>query len=312
MCLTQSVFSDNIASSIASLDLSLKTRPNWQGFLSKLENQTQATGLAMVCTHPDFDYEIRLQQGEHSELLSSHVISGCSEGWQYEIKLYFSHDQQLDDQCFHIPMRLALKNMNYHFKHGLIKTCIDSLGLGVLHIDQHSRVIETNSVADKIINSKHLKVRHGKVSIAEHATWVAERIFNYQAMKQTSTECHPCMSLTVGDNILHSLLLPIDEQCSGYLLIVCLNERKIVPEVLQCLMPISQSQAVVAAAFMQGASADQVANQTGYSTHTVYSYIKNLYKEKDISRQAQLTAMLLPKLPHYNDSANEYLYENCN
>lgn len=315
---TQSIFSDNIASFVSSLDLSLDTPPNWQRFLSNLENQTQASGLNMFCSYSLFDYEIRIQQKECSECGKSVVISGESEGWKYEIECCFTSIQQHDrfkaqhcySQLIHIPMRLSLKNMSYHLKHGLIKSCVDHLGLGVFHIDHHARLIQANSAANAFVSAKYLKIRHGKVSIEADSAWVTKQILTHQAIKKADTDCHSCIKLTDDNDFLHYLILPNDELNSSYLLVVCLNERRVLPDALKCLMQIPSSHALMVSAFMQGVSAADVANQTGYSTHTVYSYIKTLYKEKDISRQAQLTAMLLPQLPHYNGLTKEYLYEN--
>lgn len=314
----QSIFSDNIANSISSLDLSLKTPPNWQGFLSSVENQTQTSGLNMVCSYPQFDYEIKIQQKNYLESGKNVVVSGNSEGWQYGIEFCFATEQQLEkfkaqdfySPCIHIPMRLALKNMSYHLKHGLIKACVDYFGLGVFHINQHARLIQSSLAADAFIDAQYVKIRHGKISIAGDATWVAKQILTYQEINTADTVSHSCIQLTESNDFLHYLLLPNDELNSSYLLVVCMNERQVLPEALKCLMQIPSSHALMVSAFMQGVPAADVANQTGYSTHTVYSYIKTLYKEKEISRQAQLTAMLLPKLPHYNGLTKAYLYEN--
>lgn len=312
--------SDNIASAISSLNLSLETKPNWQAFLSTIERQNQASGVSIMCYHHQFDYEISISKGACSKRHKNLTISGCFEGWHYDIQIFFSSNQKLgqvkdqDDyaQCIHIPMRLAIKNISYHLKHGLFQTCIDGVGLGVLHVDPHAHVIEGNTVANKLIHANHLKIRHGKVSITDKPDWISEQISNYEKNEHSETKSRVHMSLTEKNTLLQFLMLPNDEQCSSYLLITCSNKRNVLPEAIKHLIPINQSQSVVAAAFMQGASADEIAHQTEYSTHTIYSYIKTLYKKQNISRQAQLTALLLPKLPHYNDSANEYLYESFN
>ncbi|CAA0117585.1 Uncharacterised protein [BD1-7 clade bacterium] len=72
-----------------------------------------------------------------------------------------------------------------------------------------------------------------------------------------------------------------------------LNDHQLLAEMLN----IQLSEAKIAAAFCTGNSAKTIASDTGYTLHTVYSYIKKLYKQLNIHSQSQLTIALWRYIP---------------
>ena len=64
-------------------------------------------------------------------------------------------------------------------------------------------------------------------------------------------------------------------------------------QMLQEKYGLSEAEAGIAGWFSEGLDAGTVARKTGYSTHTVYSYLRRLYRVLGISKQAQLTSVML-------------------
>ncbi|CAA0125286.1 Uncharacterised protein [BD1-7 clade bacterium] len=82
----------------------------------------------------------------------------------------------------------------------------------------------------------------------------------------------------------------LKHQCSE---VELLNDHQLLAEMLN----IQLSEAKIAAAFSAGSSAKTIASDTGYTLHTVYSYIKKLYKQLNIRSQTQLTIALWRYIP---------------
>lgn len=71
---------------------------------------------------------------------------------------------------------------------------------------------------------------------------------------------------------------------------------------------LSDSEASLAILFSKGMSAKDIVHKTGYSQHTVYTYIKRIYKKLGVSRQSQLTQKLLANM--HEAGLDEYLTQN--
>lgn len=69
------------------------------------------------------------------------------------------------------------------------------------------------------------------------------------------------------------------------------------PSLLMQGLDISRAQAEIVALSSQGLSAAEIAKATQYQKHTIYSYLKQLYKQHQIHSQAQLAAKVWPLLP---------------
>lgn len=317
--LSEKILSDNIIKLIAKLELSSDSKPNWHDFLKSLITLSKANSLYLSCSNASIAHNTALQVGEESSKAHHYSINKKFKDWTYTLSFFFENQPTLAkfknqspiiEASVKIPMELALNSFDHHINHMAISSCLENSGLGILHIDNHARIIKSNHIANNIIKLGHLKLRHDKVFIASNSLWLKERIDNPTSkitanISSSSEELREkqksYINLPIGKQALHCLLTPPDTNQFYYLLLLHLNSRQILPETLKKLLHISSSQAEIITGFMQGASAKQVSEQTGYSVSTVYSYIKNLYKEKEISSQAQLTATLLPELPYISN-----------
>jgi len=72
------------------------------------------------------------------------------------------------------------------------------------------------------------------------------------------------------------------------------------PEHIRQWLDINESEAWLALLFARGLSAKAIVQHTGYSQHTVYAYVKTLYKKLGINSQSQLTQKFLSLAAGYS------------
>lgn len=135
-------------------------------------------------------------------------------------------------------------------------------------------------------------IRH-QVMTVDKQRWLATLIFPTPSDRCQKHQSSP-VSLTTTtknkDDVIASLvLIQLDSLATQEWLTTA-------PEWLTKTFAVSRSEARVMMLFASGKSAEYVADDTGYSINTVYSYIKKLYAALGIHKQGQLTARLMPHL----------------
>lgn len=178
--------------------------------------------------------------------------------------------------------------------------CVNSkMGFMVLNI--RSEVDGDAVCLEALIQSKVISLNNKKIRLSDDPDWLAvqqERMLNSGVDYQTAYK-----SIESQDGCYRCVLIFQKNSYCGWKLnkpqfIMLLYPQSASTEhrVLKDIYNISDSEAEVAALFSKGLTAEEVARITGYTTHTVYSYIKKVYSAIGVNKQAQLTAAIWPEL----------------
>lgn len=245
-----------------------------------------------------------------------HTIGDVTIEWYFDTKVdskvSFQLQQIITDwlPVLTSQIRIASKHCRNLAQKALADTTLNQLGYQYFAVSRNGKLTEPDNQSrptfsvyqPKLLDSvKHWlaaiqpgklptthPIRH-KVMTVNEQRWLATLIFPMPPDKRPSDSrpANQALSLTMAtehreDVIASLVLVQLDNQTT--------------PEWLTQAFAVSSSEARVMMLFASGKSAESVADHTGYSINTVYSYIKKMYAALGINKQGQLTACLAPRL----------------
>lgn len=181
-----------------------------------------------------------------------------------------------------------------------LKNCSNHAGLAIFHLNQKSQIQHNNALAQQLFRQGLLNTKRGALYLKDQKSWLQDSIQALQGKKANAS----ITQLTLNGQTAHCQLLYQPGQHSSwsqvspaYVLLINLSQERPSPLQLESLFGLNSSEAEVASWFCAGLKASEVADKTGYSVHTVYSYLKKLYQQTGLNKQSQLAAATWPRLP---------------
>ena len=303
------IISSSLADFMQSLCLKNDQSVNWSLFLTKIMEYTQAC-------------EGHLHMTDKSQKVRKIEITASSPGctkcvkWPLGVEgnfitLKFSQEtlkvsaqeflhqisQQLE-QIFQLGWQWQEK-LNLHH---IVKSCSQKMNVNQLNLNSKGGIIGNSPLPKYLIEDEVLVWAGDKIQFKHDTRWLSQ--CQKAMMSGEACESTQYQTLQYGETALQCLLIYKRDVKFGwhtqphqFTLIFCKNAIQPASSWLKSRFDLSEAEASVASWFSTGLSAEGVANKTGYTTHTVYSYIKKLYAILGINKQSQLTAAVWPELP---------------
>lgn len=240
---------------------------------TNIECPLDASGNKLVLTFSDKQHK---HQGENFwQQINEQVCQIFQLGWQWQEKLNLQK---------------------------VVKSCSQQMNVSLLNMNAKGALDVENEVPKALLDAGVFGIVGGRLQFCQDPSWLTRT----QKSMITATEDYQTAYKTLqhGESALQCLLIYRREVCSGwqrkahqFTLMLCNSSTQPSSHWLKSRFAISEAEASVASWFSIGLSAEDVAEKTGYTTHTVYSYIKKLYATLGINKQSQLTAAVWPELP---------------
>lgn len=178
------------------------------------------------------------------------------------------------------------------FQQQLNETFMEALQWQQLSLSLHGDVAE--SVVKHSVWGQLLSQKHKRVQLRGAPHWLAEVLERCRLNPEPAQLYHRPCTLNSDTLVMVSLWYQPSEYNGGsHIRLLCTPLKHQGDATWLCdAFALKHAQAEVAHYFAQGNPAKCVADKTGYSVHTVYSYIKDLYAHLGVNSQSQLTAAL--------------------
>jgi len=178
--------------------------------------------------------------------------------------------------------------------------CLQGLNAASWRLSARGEIQQQCPLATELQQQGVIRLQRKLLAFTDEPKWLSEQL---QRFSQQPEQVHIAQRhLLHGGQRWIACLIQQPVSTDGWirdpvritLLLTPLNEHS-TSRWLSEVFELSDSEARIGALFASGLSADQVAALTGYSKHTVYSYIKQLYQVLGINKQSQLTAAIWPQ-----------------
>lgn len=291
---------------IDSLSLNGHSAPKWEAFLKCILDGMHLQGGRLILNEGQNSVTLSEFPSDAMELLSEHYQLDDAE---LILELYI--DPRLDKQPIlqvlewvHGPLaevlNLAYRLQKMNSKQKISLCCEETLGIARYTLNQRGEIIETNQAGDQLMLTGVVNMFRKRIQLKPAENWLKSGI---DALVRKQEEA---LYQTVHSekSVFHCVLIALREHsevwlksAAKFLLLIIPSSQKPRSEQLRQMFGLNDAEAAIASWFSAGLSAEDVASKTGYTTHTVYSYIKKLYSQLGINKQSQLTAMVWRSMP---------------
>lgn len=293
---------------MTAINLKKADRPNWQKFIAYLTSHLDAEYGQLSVNGIDFfsGSELLTKSDcvvEHCYSMNKNVLS---------VIFLFSNDQtrqfaekKLAFIQHHVNniLQLATAQEQTRTRRLVASACAERANVGLVTLDCKGRVINKNKMAESLLENELFSCRHNQLTFTDSPKWL-EKQFKELHQKENDSVY---LTLQWHEKIVHCVLSKVHQseksmhylqpQTSQFLLMVYLADTPPSIAFLQQLYSLNEAEAMIVSWFSLGLSAEHVAKKTGYTVHTVYSYIKKLYSTMNIHKQSQLTAQVWQQQP---------------
>ncbi|MEH6448160.1 MAG: hypothetical protein V7765_05780 [Oleispira sp.] len=299
--------SANLTLLAESLDLGSSTGTNWQQFLNCFVEITGANSACLGFADINTDFYVKSNVSKRGSIsLTCELIPGvCQLDFQFETELCMTQANQFWLQLVE-PIREIMKlGINWHERHeiqNMTNTFSQSLKIGTAELGTTGKLKNRTGIMDDLIEAGVLTVSNGCIQLIEDPCWIT----NVQKdMANSAAEYQSVYRIVKCGDITYRCILEYQRNSANgwkaknnqFTLLFYANSEQQNSRCLKSLFAMSESEAEIAACFSEGLSAEEVSVKTGYKVSTIYSYIKDLYKNLGINKQSQLTAAIWPELP---------------
>lgn len=305
--------SDIIDRIMSGVRLNARGEPDWHEFLSVISavsgadqvNLRLSDGFSLVC------------QSENTgalEAVHSHVITSGHPEFETYIKVILSwrqigpHLSQELECAVRIAMRLAVSLYEQCKSEDVLTAVAQDLGFISVALLNKGEVLNSTPALLKWIDKGILKLSQKKLSLVADPSWIRKSLLSLSepSENQEGGIAYEVFTIENGEFntpvIMHCFLKGENNPASLtgealFRLLVCENNNELDSDAFNHWLQGSDSEAQIAACFSKGFTAKQVSEETGFSQHTIYSYVKRLYARFDIQSQAQLTQKAIQNIP---------------
>lgn len=297
-----------------SLDLGSSTGTKWQKFLNCFVEITGANSgcLRFSDINSDFYMKSNISKRGLISLTCELIPDVCQLDFQFETELCQTQANQFWLQLIE-PIREIIKlGISWHERHeiqNMTNTFLQSLKVGTAEISSLGVLGNRTGIMDGLIETGVLIVSNGCIQLVDDACWIKNA---QKYMVCSAADYQTVYRIVQSGGITYRCILEFQRNSDNgwkakknqFTLSFYSNSDQHNPRCLKSLftMSESESEAEVATYFSEGLSAEEVSIKTGYKVSTIYSYIKDLYRNLGINKQSQLTAAIWPELPLFSTS----------
>lgn len=204
-------------------------------------------------------------------------------------------------------LQLATALANKQDRQKIARACVERSQVGLITLDNNSRILDQNHIVEPLLQESGVfAYRHNRLMLNCSPKWLEDQMRSLISTSQESAYA----TLDWQGKIIHCVLSRVAQvsswqqtkvngtsQSQQFLLTVYTADTPPSLTFLQQLYSLTETEALIVAWFSLGLSAEHVAEKTGYTVNTVYSYIKKLYSAMSIHKQSQLTALVWQQQP---------------
>ena len=177
------------------------------------------------------------------------------------------------------------------------------MNVSLVNLDAKGGPDFSNTLPEGLLDKGLFKLVSGRLQLTSDPDWLSKSQRSMLASDDKTQSMYKVLQIgyeTVRCLLMYRREVPVGwgAEALQFTLMVCRGSAQPTSSWLKSRFNISEAEAIVASWFAMGLSAEEVAEKTGYTISTVYSYIKKLYGTLDIKKQSQLTAVIWPELPH--------------
>ncbi len=293
-----------------SLSLQKDSEVTWHLFLATIMGYVQAgKGQLSVESKVINTKVIEDGKGPH--------IGPLSVCWELDalgskLVLMFNNDKQKEQADFFweevCEQVIQIFNLGWQWqekqnlKH-IVKSCGEKMNVSLVNLDAKGSPNFSNTLPEGLLDKGLFKVVSGRLQLASDPAWLSKSQRSMLASDDKTQSMYKVLQVdleTVQCLLMYRREVPVGwgAEARQFTLMVCSGSAQPTSSWLKSRFNISEAEAIVASWFAMGLSAEEVADKTGYTISTVYSYIKKLYGTLGIKKQSQLTAAIWPELPH--------------
>ena len=300
--MTPEYFSACTSDLVQALNLTEDTLPDWKSFADFLVQVTGADTVWVAITGPGLSNRVVSGEGADSAFTDTPLLSITEQelvaecGFQYsgqEACVLTSPENLMGPlSCV---MRLGVSWEKQHRESEIAEQVLHSFRPAVLSLDIHGRVRQMNPCAGSMVQNGVMTFRQRHVQLTVSPQWIADHISGNESVSSLyfrhNDQGYQCALIREATGRSRLWDAP------RFTLLIMPRQENICKSGLREMYSLTECEAGVVALYAQGNSAGDVAQKTGYTQHTVYSYIKKLYAGNGFSSQSQLSAAVWSELP---------------
>lgn len=184
---------------------------------------------------------------------------------------------------------------------------LDSGAIGIVLMTEQARVLASNRTADEWIGEgRPLYLEHERLRLKDCG--LQEKVLGGIAEAGARIRTQPSSMNQFQIGSLTAIVLPALESTAAQIatnmptvvlyLIDPARSKPISPEVIMRVMPLTRTEAAVAARLASGESLEQAAEFLHISPHTIRTHLKRIFSKTGCIRQAELVAVILRLVSH--------------
>jgi len=299
-------FSHLVERIVMAIDLNSNGCPDWQKFLLAMSSVSGAEHVSVLLEDGnEISWNAPLLKDE-GVVKKISFRPEQSRDW-IEVYLYFNSKEPALSSNTEVAIRTGLGlmlDLYVTFKRKeLLQVLSEELGFIVLTLDRKGKLLHLPKGLSHWLSIGLLKEVGGRIFFKDHLHWVKQsmralddpeaqsdtelpdfvyRVIAPESFDESALHTYHCF-ISKEENQLCMIGNPV------YKLTIFRNSNCVDPRSLHQWLGGNESEAIIASEFATGMSAKEVANKTGFSLNTVYSYMKKLYARLNIQSQSQLT-----------------------
>ncbi|TBR43855.1 hypothetical protein CBF23_003765 [Marinomonas agarivorans] len=298
-----------------SINLQQTGRPNWEAFVAYLANYIGAEhcnySFHSEFPPPNLEMTSSLESNSANILKVQHIVDDKSLWFAFSFTnpcLYRLGQERLAtvESCVETVLQLAVESERKQCRQHIAKMCVERAQIGLLTLDEKGTILDRNHIIEPLLHEGGMfSCQQNQLLLNNSPKWFENQIEQLELSEHDSI----CTTLKWQNKLIHCILsnaLPRikqrvvmypHHQKQQFLLMVYMADTPPSITFLQQLYSLSEAEALIVSWFSLGLSAEHVAEKTGYTVNTVYSYIKKLYATMSIHKQSQLTALVWQQQP---------------
>lgn len=178
------------------------------------------------------------------------------------------------------------------------QACDDALGITRIPLDNKGRLLEKNERIQALHKQGIVSIKDNQISLLSNQTWLEESLASQVASNSNAVLANDCLTTNSqqGSVCYYLTQHPQPDTPNEHSFTLYVHKQPEQPgrRFLQERYNLCQSESHIAYWFATGLTVESISDKTGYSTHTIYSYIKKLYSKLGINKQSRLAALLWP------------------
>lgn len=197
-------------------------------------------------------------------------------------------------------IKIAKRLVDMDEQNEVVLSLLDRLPIALLLVDKHSKIIESNALADEILLSDSGLLNSSDYLEAGNHTEKLHHAIDDMSKHDPATTRGKTLSLShnVCSNNLMLFLAPLKRQGINHdaSVAVFISQRKSQPVTLPAelseIYGLTEKEITITGQLVRGLSIKEISDESSVSQHTVRSQLKAIFRKTDTSRQAELVSLV--------------------